>query len=235
MSVVESLQADLAELERLLRQSERMAVRDVLEREMGLVRERLAQEMAASAAASDIANDAEAAQSVPMEVADDGDAVVWEAVNKLAWDQGGKNVTVYLSGLDGLDEVSEEQIEAKFRRDEVDVRVLGLAGGQRHVRLRFTPAEEITPSKCAVKRKAGGKMRIVLRKSETKHWVSLKAKSSGLGSLKPGKADAGEDPSAAIMNMMRKMYDEGDDTMKQAIGKAWTEARAKQGAGPAVE
>ena len=33
------------------------------------------------------------------------------------------------------------------------------------------------------------------------------------------------------MNMMKKMYDEGDDEMKRTIAKAWTESREKQSAG----
>ena len=37
-----------------------------------------------------------------------------------------------------------------------------------------------------------------------------------------------DDPSKSIMNMMKKMYDEGDDEMKRTIAKAWTESRDKQ-------
>jgi len=43
--------------------------------------------------------------------------------------------------------------------------------------------------------------------------------------------DDNADPSASIMTMMKKMYDEGDDDMKRTISKAWTESREKQGAG----
>ncbi|KAH9377665.1 hypothetical protein HPB48_000523 [Haemaphysalis longicornis] len=39
------------------------------------------------------------------------------------------------------------------------------------------------------------------------------------------------DPSASLMNMMKQMYDEGDDEMKRTIAKAWTEARDKQQSG----
>ena len=35
------------------------------------------------------------------------------------------------------------------------------------------------------------------------------------------------DPSKGLMNMMKKMYDEGDDDMKRTIAKAWTESRDK--------
>ena len=37
------------------------------------------------------------------------------------------------------------------------------------------------------------------------------------------------DPQANIMNMMKNMYDEGDDEMKRTIAKAWTESRDKKG------
>lgn len=45
----------------------------------------------------------------------------------------------------------------------------------------------------------------------------------------PSKPD--EDPSAGIMNLMKKMYDEGDDDMKRTIAKAWTESQDKKAAG----
>lgn len=40
-----------------------------------------------------------------------------------------------------------------------------------------------------------------------------------------------EDPQAGIMNLMKKMYDDGDDDMKRTIAKAWTESQDKKNAG----
>merc|ERR1719244_1773010 len=45
------------------------------------------------------------------------------------------------------------------------------------------------------------------------------------------KMDKDEDPSAGIMSMMKKMYEDGDDDMKRTIAKAWTESRDKQMSG----
>ena len=45
------------------------------------------------------------------------------------------------------------------------------------------------------------------------------------------KPDASKDPSAGLMDMMKKMYDEGDDEMKRTINKAWSESRSKEGGG----
>ena len=38
-----------------------------------------------------------------------------------------------------------------------------------------------------------------------------------------------EDPSAGMMNMMKKMYEDGDDNMKRTIAEAWTKANDKKG------
>lgn len=33
--------------------------------------------------------------------------------------------------------------------------------------------------------------------------------------------DKEADPGASLMNMMKKMYEDGDDDMKRTIGQAW--------------
>ena len=39
------------------------------------------------------------------------------------------------------------------------------------------------------------------------------------------------DPGAGLMNLMKKMYDDGDDDMKRTIAKSWQEAQDKKMAG----
>ena len=55
------------------------------------------------------------------------------------------------------------------------------------------------------------------------HWTDLTPK------FKKDKKAAAADPTAGIMDMMKQMYDEGDDTMKATIGKAMLEAQKKKG------
>lgn len=38
-----------------------------------------------------------------------------------------------------------------------------------------------------------------------------------------------DDPSAGLMKMMKKMYDDGDENMKRTIAEAWTKANDKKG------
>ena len=42
----------------------------------------------------------------------------------------------------------------------------------------------------------------------------------------------GGDPSAGLMDMMKKMYDEGDENMKRTIAEAWTKAQDKKSGSP---
>ena len=42
--------------------------------------------------------------------------------------------------------------------------------------------------------------------------------------------DDTKDPSEGLMGMLKQMYDDGDDNMKQTLAKAWTESREKKGA-----
>jgi calcyclin binding protein len=49
---------------------------------------------------------------------------------------------------------------------------------------------------------------------------------------KEKKEDPKEDPSAGIMNMMKKMYEEGDENTKRTIAEAWTKANDKKGEKP---
>ena len=43
--------------------------------------------------------------------------------------------------------------------------------------------------------------------------------------------DENADPQAGLMDLMKKMYDDGDDEMKRTIAKAWTESQDKRAKG----
>lgn len=49
----------------------------------------------------------------------------------------------------------------------------------------------------------------------------------------PPKPDKeGADPTSGLMDMMKQMYEDGDDEMKRTIAKAWTESRNNPGGMP---
>ena len=40
--------------------------------------------------------------------------------------------------------------------------------------------------------------------------------------------DKDEDPGGSLMNLMKQMYQDGDDEMKRTIAKAWHESQEKR-------
>lgn len=43
--------------------------------------------------------------------------------------------------------------------------------------------------------------------------------------------DANADPGDGLMNMLKKIYSEGDDEMKRTINKVWSESQDKKNRG----
>ena len=43
--------------------------------------------------------------------------------------------------------------------------------------------------------------------------------------------EEGKDPGDSLMQLMKNMYETGDDEMKRTIAKAWTESREKMNHG----
>ena len=76
---------------------------------------------------------------------------------------------------------------------------------------------------------------VLCKKDQGSKWKYLKKseKPAEKPALTPDPVSEGEDPSQGLMNMMKKMYSEGDDDMKRTIAKAWTESSQKGSGGMA--
>ena len=70
---------------------------------------------------------------------------------------------------------------------------------------------------------------VKLKKSNGDHWSDLKFTKSLVADEKDMK---NKDPQQGIMDMMKKMYEEGDDNMKRTITEAWTKAQTEKANGP---
>jgi calcyclin binding protein len=69
---------------------------------------------------------------------------------------------------------------------------------------------------------------ITLVKKENKTWAQLPYKDDKFAKEEKPEEKV-EDPQAGIMNMMKKMYEDGDENMKRTIAEAWTKANDKKG------
>ncbi|CAK9166367.1 unnamed protein product [Ilex paraguariensis] len=149
-------------------------------------------------------------------------ALNYVTLGSFSWDQDNDKVKIYVS----LEGVNQEKIEAEFKPMSFDVKFHDIQGKNYRC---ATPKlnKEIVPEKCKVIVKPS-KVIITLFKASKGNWLDLHFKED---KLKPN-MDKERDPMAGIMDLMKNMYDEGDDEMKKTIAKAWTDARSGKGADP---
>ncbi|MGH0129096.1 UNVERIFIED_CONTAM: hypothetical protein FKN15_050828, partial [Acipenser sinensis] len=78
-------------------------------------------------------------------------------------------------------------------------------------------------------RKVKTDMVLVMCKMKTQQkWDFLTQVEKKMNDKKKPSSDADTDPNDGLMNILKNMYDKGNDEMKRTINKAWTESREKQ-------
>ncbi|KAJ6724770.1 SGS DOMAIN-CONTAINING PROTEIN [Salix viminalis] len=131
-------------------------------------------------------------------------------------------VKIYVS----LEGVEKEKIKSEFRATSFDVKFHDIQG--KNYRCAIPKLnKEIVPEKCLVVVKPK-RVIITLLKASKGNWLDIHFKED---KLKPN-LDEKRDPMAGIMDLMKNMYDEGDEDMKKTIAKAWTDARSGNAADP---
>ncbi|KAK7368262.1 hypothetical protein VNO80_10286 [Phaseolus coccineus] len=149
-------------------------------------------------------------------------ALTYSTLASFSWDQDGDKVKIYVS-MEGID---ENKIETEFKSMSFDVKFHDVQG--KNYRCAISKLhKEILPEKCKVLVKPKRAI-ITLVKASKGNWLDLHFKDD---KLKPN-LDKEKDPMAGIMDMMKNMYEEGDDEMKKTIAKAWTDARSGKTADP---
>ncbi|CAH9079500.1 unnamed protein product [Cuscuta europaea] len=149
-------------------------------------------------------------------------ALSYATVSTFSWDQDSDKVKIYVS-LEGVD---KEKIDAGFKPMSVDIKFNGVQGKN----YRFSIGKlnkEIIPDKCKVIVKPN-RVVLSLLKATKGNWLDLHYKDD---KFKPS-VDKEKDPMAGIMDLMKNMYEDGDDDMKRTIAKAWSDSRSGKVADP---
>ena len=141
--------------------------------------------------------------------------ILYVPISSFGWDQDsyGKEpnfVYVYvMSGVDGVGAV-KDSVTCDFTETSFDLKILGLDG--KNLRLRKDNLDKkinVGESKIIVKKnKVTIKMKKVKGEYGYDSWTNLTAKHKKL--TEGGKE---KDPGASLMDMMKDLYDEGDDNM----------------------
>ncbi|XP_062522784.1 calcyclin-binding protein-like [Corticium candelabrum] len=143
-------------------------------------------------------------------------------ITTYGWDESDTAVKIYIT-LAGVEKLPQENISVNFGNKSFDFHVRELDGKnyQLHI-LNLSGAIVPAESQFTVRH---GKVTILLKKADKGKWDNLVP--SKKKETTP-KLDKDADPSQSIMNMMKQMYQDGDDEMKRTIAKAWTESREKK-------
>eukprot|EP00906_Rhabdomonas_costata_P021030 RCo030567 len=140
---------------------------------------------------------------------------------RYGWDQSPQFAKVYVT----VPECTE--LDAKHCEllcTEKAMTLLVHAPNGREYRLCISPlAGAIVPSGCSVKAKPAGSVTISLKKSEATTWSSLVEKKDD---KKYDSLEKEKDPDKGLMQMMQKLYEDGDEEMKRTMAKAWYESRS---------
>lgn len=147
-------------------------------------------------------------------------------ITTYAWDQSDKFLKIFVSNLKGVQNIPSENVTVTFDGHHYTLNVNNLNNANYQLALPKL-LHEVSDTSCKIKT---DEVVIMLRKASPKKWETLseKEKKEKEEKDKPPKMDKSDDPSKGIMDLMKKMYDEGDDDMKRTIAKAWTESREKQ-------
>lgn len=150
-------------------------------------------------------------------------------IKSFGWDQGEYNspsISIYVT-LPGIAKEFSSKVTCEFTENSFDLKVNDLEGKSYRL-FKDNLEKNIVPdeSKYRVKK---DKIVIILRKVKGSYsyetWMNLQAKASS--SKKEGKGgNASKDnPMGGIMDLMKDMYQDGDDNMKKIIGEAMMKAQ----------
>lgn len=147
-------------------------------------------------------------------------------LNNYGWDQTSTTMKIYIT-LNNVHQLPKEAIVCNFTEKSLDLHVFGLDNKNYHLPINNFCAE-IDTEKSNFKIKTD-MIVVSLAKKIARDWshVTLVEKRIKDSKFSP-EPELGEDPNASLMNLMKKMYQDGDDEMKKTIAKAWTESQEKQ-------
>jgi calcyclin binding protein len=148
----------------------------------------------------------------------------YEPIESYAFSDSNDKASVIISGVEGL---ADAKIDFDPKPHSFSIVIDRQDSGLASLKLTVSPLyKKIVPeeSRFSVK---GKTLTIVLDKKKKTTWTKLK-KGAPDKKKKPPTADVKEDPNASLMNLMKTMYDEGDDEMKRTIQKAMWEAQNKR-------
>lgn len=216
---IAGLESDVKEVTRLLDMCERKRVKDVLSQERKNIEKELAQkqqqrEQQAKSDSGDKTNPAGRGYTVK--------------INNYGWDQSDTFVKVYIT-LKQVHKIPADNVQVSFTDRSFNVLVKDLEGKNYEMTVNNLLYPIVSEESS---RKVKTDMVVVLcKKKTTKKWECFTQVEKQTKEKDKPAYDENADPGEGLMNMLKKIYSEGDDEMKRTINKAWAESQEKKAKG----
>jgi len=156
----------------------------------------------------------------------------WVKISQYSWDQSDKLLKFYLRGIKNVE--SADNVKIEIERCNLKVIVTDGSGKDHVLDLKELFGDISGTVKPTIKVKSDYIYVSVTKDYPKSNWDALtvsdseKAKRKEADQAAAKDSAGGADPQKGMMDMMKKMYDEGDDNMKQMMNKAY-ETKGKDG------
>ncbi|KAI1730487.1 CS domain-containing protein [Ditylenchus destructor] len=215
------LAKDIAELEKLRGSATRQNVIEILDSTLLKWNSKVAELSAKEKAQSSTTTSATASSTTS------GNTI--RPIKKLttyAFDESDKFVKLYYT-LSGAQNVSADSIVMNVTEDGFAVLCPNVAGIDYEINVKGL-LHPIDPSKSTIKTKTDSLLVMLKKKKEGDNWNNLLKLHKQANDIKPPKLDDSGDPQDSLMQVMKSLYDTGDDEMKRNIRKTWHESQSKK-------
>ncbi|XP_003219914.2 calcyclin-binding protein [Anolis carolinensis] len=145
-------------------------------------------------------------------------------INNYAWDQSDKFVKIYIT-LNGVQHLPAENVQVCFTESSFDLLVKNL--NNNNYTMTFNNLLKPISVENSSRKVKTDMIVILCKKKKEEKWECLTQVEKETKEKEKASYDT-SDPSEGLMNLLKKMYADGDDEMKRSINKAWVESREKQ-------
>lgn len=209
---MEELQKDLEEVKELLKKASRKRIHDMLLAEKNKIEKEIKSHPLPKLKAE--TSEEERTPSTGYTV----------KINNYAWDQSEKFVKIYVT-LTGVQDLPAENVQVQFTERSFHLLVKNLHN--KNYTMTFNNLLKPLSVEGSSWKIKTDMVLILCRKKHEEKWECLTQVEKETKAKEKASYDT-SDPSEGLMNLLKKMYAEGDDEMKRSINKAWVESREKQ-------
>ncbi|KAK3866750.1 hypothetical protein Pcinc_027734 [Petrolisthes cinctipes] len=141
-----------------------------------------------------------------------------------SWDQSDKFIKLYIT-LKNIQTLNKEAVTTTFNKKSMELNVKELEGKNYNLNVSNL-ADSIKPDASYHKVKTDMVVVLLAKEDQEHKWGGVTTEDVKASEARKPKTNS-DDPSAGMMDLMKQMYDDGDDKMKQMLNKTWYESQQK--------